>query len=55
MKKGKATGKDSIPAEVWKNSLEAKEVLFAFLQKIWSKEKVSENLAVCIFIMIYKN
>ena len=58
MKKDKGNGKDIIPAEVWANSansLEDREVLFGFLlQKIWSKEEVSENLTVCIFIMIYK-
>ena len=55
MKKGKAKGTDEIPAEVWANSSEAKEVLFTFLKKIWKKEKIPENLTVCIFIMIYKN
>ena len=55
MKNGKAQGADGIPAEVWKHSTEAKEVLFAFLQKIWLKEEVPANLVVCIFIMIYKN
>ena len=55
MKKGKANGADGIPAEVWANSSEAKEVLYTFLQKIWQKEEIPENLAVCIFIMIYKN
>ena len=37
------------------HSTETKEVLFAFLQKIWLKEEVPANLVVCIFIMIYKN
>ena len=55
MKNDKANGADGIPAEVWANSVEAKEALFAFLQMIWLKEEVSENLAVCIFIMLYKN
>ena len=55
MKKGKATGVDEVPAEVWANSALAKEVLFEFLQKIWSKEQVPEDLAVCVFILIYKN
>ena len=55
MKNGKAPGIDGIPAEVWKNSKVANEVLFQFLQKIWSKEKVPLNLVVCVFIMIYKN
>ena len=55
MKKGKASGADGIPAEVWANSAIAKDVLFEFLQKIWRKEEVPVNLAVCVFIMIYKN
>ena len=54
MKKGKATGVDGIPAEVWANSALAKEILFDFLQMIWAKEQVPEDLAVCVFIMIYK-
>ena len=34
MKKGKANGADGIPAEVWANSSEAKEILYTFLKKI---------------------
>ena len=55
MKKDKATGVDGVPAGVWANSDLAKEVIFEFLQKIWAKEQVPEDLAVCVFIMIYKN
>ena len=55
MKNGKAPGMDEIPAEVWKNSKVAKEALFEFLQKVWSKEEVPPNLVVCVFVMIYKN
>ena len=55
MKKSKAPGPDGIPAEVWQNSSVAKEVLFGFLQKVWNKETVPPNLALCIFVMMYKN
>ena len=41
MKKGKASGADNIPTEVWANSATAKEMIFEFLQKIWRKEEVS--------------
>ena len=54
LKCGKATGADCIPAEVWKHSTVAKEVLFEFLQAVWNKEEVPENLIVCVFVMIYK-
>ena len=54
MKKNKATGMDEIPAEVWRNSKTANEVLFVFLRKIWRKEVVPPELAVCVFIMIFK-
>ena len=30
-------------------------MLYKFLEKIWSKEKVPPNLVVCVFVMIYKN
>ena len=30
-------------------------VLFEFLQQVWRKETVPENLVVCIFVMIFKN
>ena len=55
MKTGKAQGADGIPAEVWAGSKQARQILFEFLQKIRLKEQVPENLAVCIFIMLYKN
>ena len=54
MKNGKATGADGIPSEVWKHSAVARDALYAFLRKVWSKEEVPKNLAVCIFIMLYK-
>ena len=54
MRNCKAPGADAIPAEVWKNSEAAKDVLFEFLQGVWNKERVPPNLAVCVFIMIYK-
>ena len=34
LKNGKATGADSIPAEVWKHSSVAKSALFEFLQQV---------------------
>ena len=55
MKKSKATGPDEIPAEVWQNSNVAREQLFKFLQQVWNKEVVPENLAACIFVMMFKN
>ena len=55
MKNNKASGADKIPAEVWAHSAVAKDILFEFLQQIWRKEEVPENLEVCVFIMIYKN
>ena len=55
MKKAKAPGPDGIPAEVWQNSTVAREVLFDFLQKVWNKETVPANLALCIFVLMYKN
>ena len=54
MKKGKATGKDNIPAEVWQSSTVAQDALFEFIQRVWSKEHVPANLTVCIFVMIFK-
>ena len=54
MKKGKATGMDDIPAEVWQSSSVAQDALFEFITKVWSKEQVPANLAVCIFVMIFK-
>ena len=54
MKNGKAVGKDGIPAEVWKNSQAAGNALFQFLKVVWDKEGVPPNLAVGIFVMIYK-
>ena len=55
MKNGKAAGIDTIPAEVWKNSKEAKDRLYEFLRKIWKKEQVPPELAVAVFVMIFKN
>ena len=54
MRSGKATGADEIPAEVFKHSAVAKEMLFKFLKKVWDKEHVPAALAVGIFVMIFK-
>ena len=54
MKNGKTTGSDGIPAEVFKNSAVTKDMFFEFLNKVWKKESVSPELAVNIFVMIYK-
>ena len=54
MKNGKATGKDGIPAEVFKKSVVAKDILFEFLQKVWNKECVPAELAIGVFVMLYK-
>ena len=54
MRNGKATGSDEIPAEVYKNSKVANELLFNFLKKVWQKEYVPAELAVGIFVMIFK-
>ena len=50
MKKSKTPGADGIPAEVWQNSAVAREQLLQFLQKVWNKEAVPANLALCLFI-----
>ena len=55
MKKAKAPDPDEIPAEVWQNSAVARDQLFKFLQQVWNKETVSENLATYLFVMMYKN
>ena len=55
MRKGKATGPDNIPSEVWQNSTVAQEALFEFLKEVWRKERVPAELALGIFVMIYKN
>ena len=54
MKNGKACGSDGIPAEVYKHSAVAKEALFEFLKKVWKKEYVPPELAVGVFVMLYK-
>ena len=54
MKNGKATGPDSIPAEVFKNSTLAKHELFFFLRQVWRHECVPKNLVLCMFVMIHK-
>ena len=55
MKKNKSAGIDGVPAEVWQGSAVAKDCLFTFLSKIWQKEEVPVELAVAVFIMIFKN
>ena len=55
MKKSKAPGPDGIPAEVWQKSTVARDLLFGFIKKVWDKETVPPNLALCIFVMMYKN
>lgn len=53
LKNGKSPGADGIPVEVWKHSTGAREVLFEFLQDVWNKEEMTENLIVlCIFVII---
>ena len=54
MKKGKATGPDSIPAEVWKGSTLASNELFFFLRHVWDQECIPKTLVLCIFVMLYK-
>ena len=54
LKNGKATGADGIPVEVFKKSAVAKNLLFAFLKKVWDKEYVPVNLAIGVFVMIFK-
>ena len=55
MKNGKATGKDGIAAEVCKHSKVAKEMLYMFCSSFGKqKESIPPELAVCIFIMIFK-
>ena len=50
MRKAKATGPDNIPAEVWQNSKVAQEALFEFLQQVWKKEQVPEELTGAKYI-----
>ena len=50
MRNCKAPGADAIPAEVWKNSEAAKDVLFEFLEEVRNKERVPANLAVCCLL-----
>ena len=38
-----------IPAEVWKNSTVTKEAPFEFLNAVWKKEVVPQNLVVMCF------
>ena len=38
----------------YKHSAVSKDLLFDFLKKVWAKEYVSAELAVGIFVMIYK-
>ena len=45
----------NIAVEVWKHSQVAQNALFTFLQAVWKKEEVPANLAVCVFVMLYKN
>ena len=56
MKKGKATGPDSIPAEFWKKSALANTELYFFLKNVWEHECVPKMLVLvlCAFVMIYK-
>ena len=54
MKKHKATGPDSIPAEVWKGSAVASSELYFFLKNVWEQECVPKTLVLCIFVMVYK-
>ena len=50
----KATGPDGVPAEVFKNSKEASNVLFAIITQIWDEEKVPPAFAEANFKMIFK-
>ena len=54
MKRGKATGPDGIPAEVWQNSTVANNELFFFLRHVWEQECVPKTLVLCVFVMMYK-
>ena len=54
MKSDKTTDMDNIPSEVWKHSKVTQDALYEFIEQVWSKEYVPTNLALCIFVMIYK-
>ena len=54
MKKGKATGPDGIPAEVWQQSKVAQQTLFLFLRRVWREECVPDELVLCVFVLIFK-
>ena len=32
-----------------------RKILFAFLKKVWQGECVPRNVALCVFVLIYKN
>ena len=41
--------------KVWQQLAVARDQLFGFIQKVWDKETVPPNLALCIFVMMFKN
>ena len=55
LKNCKAAGKDEIPAEVYKSSAVARELLFEIVRMCWRGEDVSEELVQGVFVTIYKN
>ena len=54
LKNNKAVGADGIPAEVYKVSSAAFDLLYKLLERVWREECVPEDLGVAVFKMLYK-
>ena len=55
MKKGKATGMDGIPVEVWKSlGEEGIDMLWDMMQGIYEQEKIPTERRDCVIIPVYK-
>ena len=53
---GRASGKDGIPAEIYKAAgSRAMEVFLDIIQRIWDQEKMPEDLRDALIVAVYKN
>ena len=53
---GRASGKDGIPAEIYKAAGErAMEVFLGIIQSIWDQEKMPEDFRDALIVALYKN
>ena len=51
MKKGKTTGMDGVPAEVWQSSSVTQDALFEFISKVWRKaQRARTSKSRCVHI-----